>query len=238
MRGSRRAVATEYRLGVPEDPRPRRDVGPPFERLSGGWLALDFVNTVAAWLPDPECRGGRAWGDRISGERLASYADLLRWAGVERLIDEATLAALEGAADADPGEASAVSERARSLRGALLRLFRAAIEGGRPRDEDLRTLNRELERLQGHQRVATSDGGFSLEWASDRPELEMLLWPPLRSALALLMRPELMNRLGQCGGAACGWLFLDLGRGRARRWCDIRDCGNVAKVRAYRQRNR
>jgi predicted RNA-binding Zn ribbon-like protein len=44
------------------------------------------------------------------------------------------------------------------------------------------------------------------------------------------------DRVRQCGGENCGWLFLDTSRNRSRQWCDMRDCGNLAKVRRFRQR--
>jgi predicted RNA-binding Zn ribbon-like protein len=42
----------------------------------------------------------------------------------------------------------------------------------------------------------------------------------------------------QCGGESCGWLFLDTSRNRSRQWCDMRDCGNLAKVRRFRERQK
>jgi predicted RNA-binding Zn ribbon-like protein len=36
-----------------------------------------------------------------------------------------------------------------------------------------------------------------------------------------------------CGGGLCGWLFLDESRGKRRRWCDMKDCGNREKARRY-----
>ncbi|HAT18121.1 MAG TPA: hypothetical protein DCS76_10030 [Gemmatimonadetes bacterium] len=36
----------------------------------------------------------------------------------------------------------------------------------------------------------------------------------------------------------CLWLFIDKSRNRSRRWCDMADCGNQAKVRRFRERAR
>ncbi|QDG75531.1 CGNR zinc finger domain-containing protein [Labrenzia sp. PHM005] len=51
----------------------------------------------------------------------------------------------------------------------------------------------------------------------------------------LLQSPEL-HRLRQC--ERCTWFFLNTGRGRGRRWCNMATCGNRAKVEAHRQRSR
>ena len=42
----------------------------------------------------------------------------------------------------------------------------------------------------------------------------------------------------ECDGDTCGWLFLDTTRNHSRRWCDMRGCGNRAKVRRHRQKQR
>jgi len=63
------------------------------------------------------------------------------------------------------------------------------------------------------------------------------LWPLSRSAAELLTSADLAF-IRECQGEDCGWLFLDTSRNRTRRWCDMRDCGNLAKVRRFRRRRR
>ncbi|MDY7106260.1 MAG: CGNR zinc finger domain-containing protein [Actinomycetota bacterium] len=46
------------------------------------------------------------------------------------------------------------------------------------------------------------------------------------------------DRLKLCPGPSCGWAFVDRSRNRSRRWCEMRSCGNHAKVRAYRAKRR
>jgi len=36
----------------------------------------------------------------------------------------------------------------------------------------------------------------------------------------------------------CGWLFFDATKNSRRRWCEMRVCGNRAKVRAARMRQK
>ena len=228
--------AVPMELLSPADPRPRTDVGEPFQRFNGGWLALDFVNTVAAWHSADDVGQDHGARTSIRGERLSSYARLVEWSQLQRLIGDGTAQALLEAASDDPGEAHAVLDRARSLRLALFHLFRRGAHGKSPSERELLALNREITRLRRGEALAPSDRGISWVWRSDRAELEALLWFPLRSCLELLTSPDLVHRLRQCAGPDCGWLFLESTRGRPRRWCDIRDCGNVAKVRAYRDR--
>ena len=46
------------------------------------------------------------------------------------------------------------------------------------------------------------------------------------------------GRFKECGGEDCRSVFWDRSKNRSGRWCTMRDCGNRAKVRAYRERER
>lgn len=45
-------------------------------------------------------------------------------------------------------------------------------------------------------------------------------------------------RLKLCGDDTCRWAFVDASRNRAGRWCDMASCGNRAKSRAFRARQK
>jgi len=45
------------------------------------------------------------------------------------------------------------------------------------------------------------------------------------------------RRLKSCANGACQWAFYDASKNRSGRWCDMADCGNDAKGRAYRTRH-
>lgn len=227
-------MSREVRIAAPVDPRPRLDVGPPFRRLNGGWLALDFVNTVPGWTGDSHA----GLLDTPAGERLETYDDLVTWSRLEDLFDEGTARALMRASAADPSAAADVVRRAHALRHRLNRLFRSAITNRESRADDVRGVNDELRRLNAGAKLEPSDDAWVEIWSGDEGVLDAPLWSVLHSARTLLTTPELLRKVGQCSGPGCGWLFIDVGRGRSRRWCDTRDCGNVAKVRAYRRRQR
>jgi predicted RNA-binding Zn ribbon-like protein len=60
----------------------------------------------------------------------------------------------------------------------------------------------------------------------------------LRVALsvAVFLRAPQRHRLKLCANPGCGFAFLDTSINAARRWCDMRYCGNRLKVRAFRRR--
>src|SRR5262245_52596833 len=43
-------------------------------------------------------------------------------------------------------------------------------------------------------------------------------------------------RVKACAEPGCRWAFLDLSRNSSRRWCEMSECGNRAKNRAWRTR--
>lgn len=44
-------------------------------------------------------------------------------------------------------------------------------------------------------------------------------------------------RIKSCAAADCRWAYLDVSRNGSRRWCDMANCGNRAKNRAWRSRS-
>lgn len=46
------------------------------------------------------------------------------------------------------------------------------------------------------------------------------------------------QRLKVCPAETCQWAFYDASRNRSAVWCDMRVCGNRAKVRGFRERTR
>lgn len=147
----------------------------------------------------------------VARERLEKPEDLREWA---------RLAGLRGTGRVE-------LRRAIRFREALFRIFRAAIDESRPAAHDLESFNRELTA----ERIEFRSGRFA-----SAPD-DSLLGAIARDAARLLVSDQL-PRVRRCGGQSCGWLFLDTSRNRSRQWCDMRDCGNLAKVRRFRERAR
>ena len=193
-------------------------------KLVGGRLCLDFVNTVGNWL-DHDLRR----------DYLAGYADLVAWARQAGALADTDAAALRGEAQRRPEDAAATLARAIELRDALHGVA-AATAADRPVEAaDLARLNAFVAQLLCASRLVASDGGFALVREEDPTALDRPLWPIVRSAIDLFTSGD-VGRVRQCGDDACGWVFFDASRAGRRRWCDMADCGNQAKVRRYRAR--
>jgi len=200
-------------------------------KLVGGELCLDFVNTVGGRVPE-----GGGPGSIVLADKLAAYTDLVAWSRHAASVGEADARRLLRLAENRPRDAADVLGRAIRLRVALHRTLRSLVLGRRPEPGDLACLNAEIAAARARELLSPSGDGLRWEWPDPGEKLDAPLWPVARSAAALLTSGDL-SRLRQCGGDGCGWLFLDRSRNRSRQWCTMEDCGNVSKVRRFRQRH-
>lgn len=191
--------------------------------LVGGRVSLDFANTV-----------GNRRGD-APRNRFTEYGDVLAWAGFAGVLSREETGRLGTRAAGDPREAERTFRRAVELREAIYRIFSALAAGAAPGRDDLDRLNRELATAMAQARVANGPDGFAWEWEGEA--LDRMLWPVARDAAELLVSAE-WRRVAECADDECGWLFVDSSKSGRRRWCDMRDCGNRAKVRRHRERTR
>jgi len=196
----------------------------------GGDPCLDFVNTVGGRVP-----GAPGTRSRVLRDKLGSYEDLLAWARHADVVEDRVARGLSRRAALRTGAASRAHARALAGREALHSVLTALVEGRTPQAAELAAVNAEVKAARQHERlVPTPDG---LRWGDEDAEsrLESVLWPVWRAA-ARLLASEDVSHVRRCGGEDCGWLFLDESRNHTRRWCTMEDCGNLSKVRRFRER--
>jgi predicted RNA-binding Zn ribbon-like protein len=201
--------------------------------LLGGALCLDFANT-AGWRGQPDFAGV-----------LRDYEDLIAWAQhVEALSARQGKDLLKRAAS-EPARAKAVHGLAVALREALYRVFSSLAAGRASDPADLATINVAVGDAYQHLRLAPRPSselaplgdGFAWDWHEAEGALELPIWIVARSASTLLVSQDL-ERVHECAGERCDWLFLDASRNQSRRWCDMAACGNRAKARRNYARRR
>jgi predicted RNA-binding Zn ribbon-like protein len=189
------------------------------------WACLEFTNTTA-WRGAPE-----------PVEKLRRYEELVDWSTAVRLIPESTAQELRRQAREQPKQAARALGRARELRECLYRMFVAIVDGAQPVGPDVALFDAALATAFSRPRLVGGAGTFHLEWSGSGSELDLVVHAVVRSASELLTSPQL-ERVRYCADDLCGWLFLDVSRNGTRRWCLMSDCGNRAKVRRFRERQR
>jgi len=192
---------------------------------SGGHPALDFLNSVDRSV-------GKPWV-----ERLVDPQAYLEWCRLAGLLEAGAARALARRARAQPAEAARALARARALREALYGVFLGAVGEPTPASPaDLELVNAELARAFAHARLVPTERGLRWGWA-EAQGFELPLWKLARAAAELLTSDELAL-VKRCASSTCLWLFLDRTKNHARRWCDMKVCGNRDKVQRHRDRAR
>lgn len=206
-------------------------------KFVGGHISLDFVNTASGWSSNPTKKGERDYCDIALGDKLDDYADLVAWSKHIGLLTEKEAKNFLRIADEQPKAAEAIFKRGLKLREAIYRLFKSVIEKWKPNAVDVETLDEELSIAATHEKLIYSQDGFSWIFQNRSESFDCMLWSLAQSA-AEVLTVEDSSRLRQCVSNGCGWMFLDTSRNRSRQWCDMKDCGNVAKVRRFRQKQK
>ncbi len=125
----------------------------------------------------------------------------------------------------------------RELRAVVRGIASRVGDGDGPTRGQLSAINRVLrEGLHYHAlRAIGSDRRFRMEPVGD--ELHQAR-ATIAGSLAHYLADHDEHRLGVCADETCGWLFIDESPAGRRRWCDMRTCGNRAKVARHRARAR
>lgn len=200
-------------------PRPSR-----FELIAGN-VCLDFINTL---------------DDRPSGEPkdlLKDYGDLVRFGEEAGILTPAQFDDLVEKAGARPDEAEEALRRARNLREALHDIFSALMNHEAAPQPAMERLNANLHDAALHSRLIqreTIEREPRCEWRFDdlTSSFDAMLWPIARAAADLLASGDL-PLVRACSSPTCQWFFLDSSKNHRRRWCDMKACGNRAKVRKF-----
>jgi predicted RNA-binding Zn ribbon-like protein len=200
--------------------------------LEEGHLCLDFVNTAYIQV-DPEA----PFGYHPIDDKLTDLAALAKWSGEVGVLSPGEVELLKAA---DPKRI----EDLRTLREALRRIIRAHAREDEAPQAALKTINRAIPPVLSHTRLGQDETGFLVEIdelcgdGSDPDHvLDHLFWAIGQSIFSLLTDPEELGMVRECPSEDCGYLFRDTSHGR-RRWCDMKTCGNRAKVQRYRQRHK
>lgn len=193
--------------------------------LSGGDLALDFVNTIDS-RPTAHPK-----------ELLPRYADLVSWSRQAGVLSERQKQALLGKSRRGAKKAEETRKLAVGLRECLFRVFTAITDEQDVSKDSLMEWNRFVLRSMEHYELIQDKSVFSWRLRSEPLELDSMLWPVIHAAVKLSTGPQ-ASRIRRCASPSCDWLFLDASKRGNRRWCDMTVCGNRAKARRFYSRKK
>jgi predicted RNA-binding Zn ribbon-like protein len=189
----------------------------------GGHIALDFANTLS----------GAKTGNPSS--HLQDYQALLDWAQQADLIGPIGRKNLSAGS---PQAQAAAYKESLALNLSLRALFSAAARHEVLPQEALDHLNALVQKTAAWRRIAACDDEgrkVSCGWDFQGAPPVAVLGPIVWRAVELLESGPL-DRVKECGSDDCGWMFLDTSKNRSRQWCSMQTCGNISKVRRFRER--
>jgi len=182
--------------------------------------AFDFLNTLEL-------------EDDALVERLTSLDDAADWLTSHGVIRDR--AALDRSARTRESRADALA-RLITARTALRDVAHAVAHERAPEPAAIDIVNRTLASRERIELIAANDGvrlGHSH------------LGDPVDDAMARIAEPIVReigaghdDRIRVCANDTCRWLFYDESRAGRRRWCDMATCGNQAKARRHRERQK
>ena len=190
----------------------------------GGHPALDFVNTVQSWR-QPE-----------APDYLQAYDDFIDWGLAAGVMWPNSARHFKARPEGEKRKAFAEVVQ---LRDALHEVFAQLAKGAPISQGGLDTVNDIVRRTAPWRRLAgdvdTKCRTICCTWDfTDAPAIAAvgsIAWDA-----ANLLEHGRLERIKECPGEACGWLFLDESRNRSRTWCSMKTCGNVAKVKRFREK--
>jgi predicted RNA-binding Zn ribbon-like protein len=153
-------------------------------------------------------------------EQLRSPDDLAAWLAerFERLAADAT--------DRDLADA-------RALRAAIYRLARAQADGTELQADDVDTVNL----FAATPDIPPAIDGGHRQAGRARVRTGQALSTIARDAVHLITHND-HGRIRECDADNCTLVFYDESRTNNRRWCSMQRCGNRAKVRAFREKEK
>lgn len=162
---------------------------------------------------------------------------LLAWLKENGLLNERGRAMEAQRLRRDPAEAQRRLERFRYLRDLVHTIAERVNDGHRPTREQIRDLNHILRHgLHYHQLVSDAEGNrYSVTQVGDHLDQARAT---IASSLANFLAQDDPHRLRTCANDECREVFIDRSPTGRRRWCDMRICGNRAKVARHRSRAR
>ena len=114
----------------------------------------------------------------------------------------------------------------------------AESSGTPPSEQAARRFDAAVAQAAGRLTVRPAGAGWKWDWKPGKEDDLTGFLHPLVWATAQLLTSDDRRFLKHCAADTCGWLFLDRSRNQARRWCDMKVCGNNAKARRFYQRHR
>lgn len=132
---------------------------------------------------------------------------------------------------------SELVELLRSLRAVIRKIVDSFVSDRLIDDEEWEKLNAILSSVPITRTLEVSDEDFRLKETPMHINAQSMLADIALSFVKVFTEGD-PSRLRVCENEDCRWIFYDTTRSRTRRWCEDSACGNLMKVRRFRERKK
>ncbi len=132
---------------------------------------------------------------------------------------------------------STVLKSLTGFRTTLRRVTENLIDGKELAEEDIATLDQILAKVPLRRRLAKANGEPQLKLVPQQPNWDWVQAEIVASWIDFLAHGD-RQRLKICDNHNCCWIFYDESKSRTRRYCSDHTCGNLLKVRRFRERHK
>jgi predicted RNA-binding Zn ribbon-like protein len=188
-------------------------------------LALNFANTES----------GRGFPSHQNHFREA--ANVVEWLRHANALPVEQANSLQTRVAERADLAADLLDQAVALRDAIHDVGVALGHRAKPPEAALASLSALHARFVAKAELAPGVASCRWQWSVRASPVEAALGPVALAAVRLFTEGD-FDRIRECGGHACGWLFYDRSKNNRRRWCEMEVCGNRAKQQRLAARRR
>lgn len=103
--------------------------------------------------------------------------------------------------------------------------------------ENIKAINLVLKSVSSRMWLDIRQDRYTFDYGYDVIGWDLVLWHIAKSFADMLCNHD-QSRIKICDNPDCGWVFYDTSRNKSRRWCSESSCGNLMKVRRFRERQK
>jgi predicted RNA-binding Zn ribbon-like protein len=128
-------------------------------------------------------------------------------------------------------------ERLTQLRAFLSRVTESVVSGGDVDEKDILLLNDYLQQSPVVRELVKSEDGWRMVFSTTQKGWSRVIEAIVTSFIHSLIEGHL-SRVKICDNKDCLWVFYDATKNHSKRYCDDKMCGNLMKVRRFRERKK
>lgn len=135
-----------------------------------------------------------------------------------------------------PASRPEARKKLQQLRTLIQGIVTSSLQNGSLTSQQLEAFNQYLSETAVRPKLVRADSNYRLELRPVEEGLAAVEFAIAASLANYLVEGDI-SRLKLCENPHCRWLFVDQTRSQTRRWCAA-SCGNLIKVRQFRNRER